>query len=155
MGPLRPLFRLFLVFFTKTLQFSQQIKFEKCPASIWHWDLNPRSSDREPHPVTTRPGHPPCKDYFTALVPWLDLATSLEPSIIPYWGVSQSGRGRNGRKGVSALTATFKTKNCIVFFYQNISLWFLAKHFRPLFIFIFVRPLINGMDKLIWTATAL
>ena len=33
---------------------------EKCPSSIWHWDSNPRPSERESPPITPRPGLP-CK----------------------------------------------------------------------------------------------
>ena len=32
---------------------------EKCPSSIWCWDLNPQSLDRGSLPITTRPGLPP------------------------------------------------------------------------------------------------
>ena len=32
---------------------------KKCPSSIWCRDSNPRPSDRESLPKTTRPGHPP------------------------------------------------------------------------------------------------
>ena len=59
MGQPRPLFRLFSVFFKQTLQFLQQINVKKCPSSIRRRDSNPRPLDREPPPITTRPGLPP------------------------------------------------------------------------------------------------
>ena len=60
MGQPRPLFRLFSVFFKQTLlQFLQQINVKKCPSSLRRRDSNPRPLDREPPPITTRPGLPP------------------------------------------------------------------------------------------------
>ena len=59
MGQPRPLFCLFSVFFKQTLQFLQQINVKKCPSSIRRRDSNPRPLDREPPPITTRPGLPP------------------------------------------------------------------------------------------------
>ena len=56
MGQPRPLFHLFLVF---SLQFLQQIYVKKCPSSTRCRDSNPRPLDREPLPITTRPGLPP------------------------------------------------------------------------------------------------
>ena len=37
----------------------QQINLKKCPSSIRHRDLNPRPSECESPPITTRPGLPP------------------------------------------------------------------------------------------------
>ena len=37
---------------------------EKCPSSIWSWDLNPQPFIHESSPITTRPGLPP---YFVKL----------------------------------------------------------------------------------------
>ena len=34
-------------------------KCEKCPSTIWCWDSNPRPSEYESPPITTRPGLPP------------------------------------------------------------------------------------------------
>ena len=34
----------------------QQINVKKCPSSIRHQDLNPRPSESESPPITTRPG---------------------------------------------------------------------------------------------------
>ena len=65
MGQPRPLFCLFSVFFKQTLQFLQQINVKKCPSSIRRRDSNPRPLDREPPPITTRPGLPPKKVFFT------------------------------------------------------------------------------------------
>ena len=63
MGQPRPLFRLSLAFFKQTsLQFLQQI-CEKGPSSIRCRDLNPRPSERESLPITTRPGLPPHRGY--------------------------------------------------------------------------------------------
>ena len=42
----------------------QQINVKKCPSSIWHQDSNPRPSERESPPITTRPGLPPRSDEF-------------------------------------------------------------------------------------------
>ena len=33
--------------------------FFKCPPRLWSWDSNPRPSEHESHPITTRPGLPP------------------------------------------------------------------------------------------------
>ena len=49
---------LFLVYFRS---FSNITNFttnqcEKCPSSIWYWDLNPQSLEHESPPITTRPG---------------------------------------------------------------------------------------------------
>ena len=35
-----------------------------CPSSIWRRDSNQRNLDREPPPITTRPGLPPWKVFF-------------------------------------------------------------------------------------------
>ena len=49
------IFRLFQTNFTTNY-------CEKCPSSISWWDSNPQPSDREPHPITTRPWLlPSCK----------------------------------------------------------------------------------------------
>ena len=37
----------------------QQFNVKKCPSIIWHWDLNPRPSERDSPPITTTPGLPP------------------------------------------------------------------------------------------------
>ena len=58
MGHLRPLFRLFLSFQTNFTIFTTN-KCEKCPSSIRCWDSNPRPSEYESPPITTRPGLPP------------------------------------------------------------------------------------------------
>ena len=36
---------------------------EKCPSSIWCWDLNPRPFEDELTHITTRPGLPSCLSY--------------------------------------------------------------------------------------------
>ena len=60
MGQPRPLFCLFSVFLKQTsLQFLLQIYVEKCPSSIRCRDSNPRPSECESLPFTTRPGLPP------------------------------------------------------------------------------------------------
>ena len=58
MGHPRPLVVYFRLF-KQTYQFFQQQKCEKCPSSIWCWDSNPRPSERESLPITTRAGLPP------------------------------------------------------------------------------------------------
>ena len=63
-GQPRPLFRLFSVFFKQTTQFLQQIYVKKCPSSIRCRDSNPRPSERESLPITTRPGLPPNSFFF-------------------------------------------------------------------------------------------
>ena len=56
-GPIRPLFRLFSVFFKQTIQFLQQINVKmSCPSSIWRQDSNPQPLEHETSPITTRPG---------------------------------------------------------------------------------------------------
>ena len=61
MGQPRPLFRLISVIFKQTVQFLQQIYVKKCPFSIRCRDLNPRPTERESLPITTRPGLPQSK----------------------------------------------------------------------------------------------
>ena len=41
---------------------------KNCPSSIWCQDSNPRPSERESLPITTRPGLPPQKDLFFAVI---------------------------------------------------------------------------------------
>ena len=48
--------------FKQTFQFLQQINMKKCPSSIWCQDSNPRLSEHESPPITTRPGLPRPKD---------------------------------------------------------------------------------------------
>ena len=56
MGHPRPLFRLFSVFFKQTsIQFYNKLMW-KCSSSIWHWESNPRPSERESPPITPWPG---------------------------------------------------------------------------------------------------
>ena len=50
---------IFGLFQTKINTILQKINVKKCPSSIWHWDSNPRHSERESSPITTRPGFPP------------------------------------------------------------------------------------------------
>ena len=57
----RPLFPFFCLF-KQTFQFLQQINMKKCPSSIWCQDSNPRLSEHESPPITTRPGLPRPKD---------------------------------------------------------------------------------------------
>ena len=59
---------IFGLFKQTSLQFLQQIYVEKCPSSIWCRDLNPRPSERESLPFTTRPGLPPYHNHFFILV---------------------------------------------------------------------------------------
>ena len=59
MGNPRPLFVYFQSFQTNINTILQQINVKKCPSSIQHWDSNPRPSERESPPITTRPGLPP------------------------------------------------------------------------------------------------
>ena len=55
------LFLSFSVCFKKTLQILQQ----KCPSGIHCWDSNPRPSEHESPPITTRQGLPP---YWTKIL---------------------------------------------------------------------------------------
>ena len=57
MGLPWPLFHYFCVF-KQIIQILQKIVREKCPSSIWGWDLN---SDYESPLLTTRPGLSPKK----------------------------------------------------------------------------------------------
>ena len=59
MGQPQPLFRLFSVFSNKHYNFLQQIYVKKCPSSLRCRDSNPRPSEHESPPITTRPGLPP------------------------------------------------------------------------------------------------
>ena len=64
MGQPRPLFLLFSVFSNKHhYNFTTNI-CEKCPSSIRCRDSNPRPSERESLPITTRPGLPPYNSFF-------------------------------------------------------------------------------------------
>ena len=51
-------FSVFLSFQTNISIFTTN-KYEKCPSSIWCQDSNPRLSEHESPPITTRPGLPP------------------------------------------------------------------------------------------------
>ena len=57
----RPLFRLIRSFQTNkiTIFTTDQCEKMSCSASIQRQDLNPRPSEREPPPITTRPGLTP------------------------------------------------------------------------------------------------
>ena len=59
MGQPRPLFSFIFGLFKQTLQFLQQLYVKKCPSSIRCRDSNPRPSECESLPITTRPGLPP------------------------------------------------------------------------------------------------
>ena len=59
MGQPWPLFRLFSVSSNKHYKFLQQKYVKKCPSTMWCRDLNPRPSELESPPITTRPGLPP------------------------------------------------------------------------------------------------
>ena len=48
---------IFGLFQTNINKFLQQINVKKCPSSIRHRDSNPRPSERESPPITTRPDH--------------------------------------------------------------------------------------------------
>ena len=58
-GPTPATFSFIFGLFKQTLQFLQQIYVKKCPSSIQCRDLNPRRSEHESFPITTRPGLPP------------------------------------------------------------------------------------------------
>ena len=60
MGQPRPLFHLFLVFSNKHFYnyYNKSIWKMSFPSGIWCRDLNPRPSEHEPPPITTRPGLP-------------------------------------------------------------------------------------------------
>ena len=49
---------IFGLFQTNINTILQQINVKKCPSSMRHWDSNPRPSERESPPITTRPGLP-------------------------------------------------------------------------------------------------
>ena len=67
LGQPRPLFRLFSVFQRNIITnfTSDQCEKLSCPSSIRRQDSNPRPPEREPPPITTRPG----------LFPWKVLET--------------------------------------------------------------------------------
>ena len=61
---------LFLVYFRlfkQTIQFLQQIDVKKYPSSIRCWDLNPRPSEDELPPITTKPGLSPIIAIFYSI----------------------------------------------------------------------------------------
>ena len=57
-GPSPASFSLFSTFQLNITIFTTN-KCEKCPSSIWHWDLNPWPLEHESPPITTWPGIPP------------------------------------------------------------------------------------------------
>ena len=59
---------IFGLFQTSINTILQQINVKKCPSSIWHRDSNPRPSERESSPITTRPGLPPIILFVAAFV---------------------------------------------------------------------------------------
>ena len=65
MGQPRPLFVYFWSFQTNIITIFTTNKCEKCPSSIQCRDSNPRPPEREPLPITTRPGLPPSWKNFT------------------------------------------------------------------------------------------
>ena len=87
----RPLFVYFRLF-KQTIQFLQQINVKKCPSSIWCWDSNPRPSEHESPPITTRPGLPPKNGASWMVVTdnklcsWLSLTYLLYESVIYFKG---------------------------------------------------------------------
>ena len=55
---------LFFIYFwsfqtNNTIFYNKSMRKMSCPSSIRHWDSNPRPSERESPPITTRPGLPP------------------------------------------------------------------------------------------------
>ena len=63
-GPALGIFFIYIVFSNTHYNFYIK-KCEKCPSSIWCWDLNSQPLEYESPPKTTRPGLPPI--YFTCL----------------------------------------------------------------------------------------
>ena len=80
-----PLF-VFFHLFKLTFQFLQKIYVKKCPSYIWCWDSNPRPSEHESPPITTRPGFPPIRVFYN-IDPWpgwkvkLDILSSQLASV--------------------------------------------------------------------------
>ena len=68
--PSRTLFHFILYTQTNIAIFTTN-KCEKCQSSIQCWDLNPRPSQHESPPITTRPGLPPTKCIFTTNLTYL------------------------------------------------------------------------------------
>ena len=64
MGHPRPLFHLFSSFKSNITIFTTNTCVRKCPSSIRCWDSNPPPSERESHPITTRPVLPPFYSSF-------------------------------------------------------------------------------------------
>ena len=54
----RPLFFIFSVFLKTKITIFTTNQCEKCPYTLWCWDSNPRPSEHESPPITTRPGVP-------------------------------------------------------------------------------------------------
>ena len=80
----------FIIYFwsfqTNTITIFTNNLCEKCPSSIWCWDLNPQPWEYESPPITTRPGLPPNNRKFQNTIP----ATSYSPSAFTS-NVSQFG----------------------------------------------------------------
>ena len=66
-GQPRPLFCLFSVFSNKHYRFLQQIYVKKCPSRKQFRDPNPRLSEPESPPITTRPGLAGSKNVCTGV----------------------------------------------------------------------------------------
>ena len=54
----RTLFFIFSVFLKTKITIFTTNQCEKCPYTLWCWDSNPRPSEHESPPITTRPGVP-------------------------------------------------------------------------------------------------
>ena len=55
-------FSFIFAFSNKHYNFYNKYMWIKCPSSIWCWDLNPRPSEHESPPITTRPGLTPIEN---------------------------------------------------------------------------------------------
>ena len=74
----RPLFFMYATFQTHITNFTTNRYVEKCPSSIWCWDLNSRPLKHESPPITTRPGLLPLIHLtVNAIMKWLFAMTYL------------------------------------------------------------------------------
>ena len=98
MGQPRPLFVYFRSFQTNNTIFTTN-QCEKCPSSIWCWDLNPRPLENESSPIITRPGFPPnsekCSYAFRSAVQFtLSLKTNFNHDQLFLWNSNVNNQRR-------------------------------------------------------------
>ena len=81
-GPIPVSFCIFSVFSNKQYIFYNKSMLKKsCPSSIQYQDLNPRPSEHETPPITTRPGLLPRRNQHSILKAGFELSSQPTPPI--------------------------------------------------------------------------